>query len=440
MLNYYYYTNSKYTKKLSREIGIVYELYLSRNKVREKDKDSLRYTIGNLLFNCVRCTQTNTDKLVYMRDKKFYTDGIIVNGAITKIKVSSTFLFKLIDILECEDYLSSYVGGEFIYRDHIDSHGEIKKLAEGRTSSVLTLLPKMFSLLKEKEVDTNLSDVLVLRDKEKKSMVFDRTTITDSMVDFIVNYNIFLREHKFTYADGKEIAEPFLNRIFNTSFKLGGRFYTQNGVIQTMPQHKRKTILIDNECCVELDASALHPSILATKAGIKVDYDPYSFEVPANIDYNAITEYKVKYNKPDYDPIRAICKICLLLAFNTKSRGETLSSLSRKFKEDSKLPIEDQNYYGVSCVNLSELYINMENRNVAICEYFGSGAGSYLQFLDSGWMESVLCYCIQADIPAIPIHDSLVCPKSKASEVERFMRLAFKQSFGDDHNLKIKEK
>ena len=148
----------------------------------------------------------------------------------------------------------------------------------------------------------------------------------------------------------------------------------------------------------------------------------------------------MKNNKPENDNVRAICKICLLLAFNTKSRGETLSSLSRKFKEDSKLPVEDQNYYGVSCVNLTELYINMENRNVAICDYFGSGAGAYLQFLDSGWMESVLCYCIQADIPAIPIHDSLVCPKSKALDVERFMRLAFKQSFGDDHNLKIKEK
>ena len=82
----------------------------------------------------------------------------------------------------------------------------------------------------------------------------------------------------------------------------------------------------------------------------------------------------------------------------------------------------------------------MENRNIGISESFGSNQGAIMQFYDSMWMERVLSYIVQADIPAIPIHDSILCPEENASEVERYMELAYKQSFGDTYNFKVKVK
>ena len=77
---------------------------------------------------------------------------------------------------------------------------------------------------------------------------------------------------------------------------------------------------------------------------------------------------------------------------------------------------------------------------MSISDSFGSNKGLYLQWLDSMWIERVLNYMIQYNIPAIPIHDSVVCPEECAEDVQRYMHLAYKQSFPLPQNLKLKVK
>ena len=48
MLLYYYYTNSKYSKLLSKEIDCLFDIYKKTYKVRVTDEKSLKYTIGNV--------------------------------------------------------------------------------------------------------------------------------------------------------------------------------------------------------------------------------------------------------------------------------------------------------------------------------------------------------------------------------------------------------
>ena len=97
-------------------------------------------------------------------------------------------------------------------------------------------------------------------------------------------------------------------------------------------------------------------------------------------------------------------------------------------------------YYGINFLDVNQLYVNMENRNIDISENFGSSAGAFLQFLDSMWMERVLSYLIQMNCPAIPVHDSIVCPVEFIDKVVKAMTLAYEQSFGDSYNLKLKIK
>ena len=441
MLLYYYYTNSNYRRKLSDEIDYIYKLYSEYYKIRLSDEKSLKYTIGNLLFNVSRLVMNNQDTLVFTKERKFFDEGIKVNGKQCKIKLSYTFFNKLIGVLKDEGMVDVVLGGDFIYHEHIDSNGEIKKIATGkRTVSKMVVNEKLLTLLQDKTIKYSMENIMILRDEDKNDLQYDPTQLQLQQIHFLKGYNEHLSDFKFYDKNGKLIAEPFLRRIFNTSFEMGGRYYTQMGVIQTMAPEDRLKIAVDGRKCCEVDAVALHPSILATRAGINVDYDPYDFEVPAEIDYEAIEKYKIKYGRNQYDPVRNLNKIAVLLAFNNKTRGAALQSISRKLRDDANLPEKDRMYFGVNFIDINQLYANMANRNLAISESFGSNAGAFLQWLDSAWMERVLGYMIQQNIPAIPVHDSIVCPEDCADIVVKAMTLAYEQSFGDSYNLKLKIK
>lgn len=441
MLLYYYYTNSNYRRKLSDEIDYIYKLYSDYYKIRLSDEKSLKYTIGNLLFNVSRLVMNNQDTLGFTKERKFFDEGIKVNGKQCKIKLSYTFFNKLITVLKEEGMIDVTLGGDFIYHEHIDSNGEIKKIATGkRTVSKMVVNEKLLTLLQDKTIKYSMENIMILRDEDKNDLQYNPTQLQLQQIHFLKGYNEHLSDFKFYDKNGKLIAEPFLRRIFNTSFEMGGRYYTQMGVIQTMAPEDRLKIAVDGRKCCEVDAVALHPSILATRAGINVDYDPYDFEVPAEIDYEAIEKYKIKYGRDQYDPVRNLNKIAVLLAFNNKTRGATLQSISRKLRDDANLPEKDRMYFGVNFIDINQLYANMANRNLAISESFGSNAGAFLQWLDSAWMERVLGYMIQQNIPAIPVHDSIVCPEDCADIVVKAMTLAYEQSFGDSYNLKLKVK
>ena len=441
MLLYYYYTNSKYSRILVNEIDHVYKIYKSHYKVREIDDKSIRYTIGNVLFNVTRLLLNNQDTLIFTKDKKFFVDGVKINGKKCKIKLSYTFFNKLLGVLEDEEFLSVNTGGEFLFHEHIDTHGELKKIPTGkRTSSKLTIKNKFVELLKDKTVKYELENVLILRDEEKNDMEYEPTPLQLQQIDFLKGYNRHLQDFTFVDKNNKVIGEPFLRRVFNTSFEKGGRFYTQQGAIQTMSSEDRLKIKINGDKVIEVDACALHPSILASKAGLKVDYDPYDFEVPAEIDHAAIEEHKLKYGRDQYNPVRNLNKICVLLAFNNRTRGAAIQSISRKLRDDKNLPEENQMFFGINFLDVNQLYVNMENRNIGISEHFGSSSGAFLQFLDSMWMERVLSYMIQMNCPAIPVHDSIVCPVKFKDQVIKAMTLAYEQSFGDSYNLKLKIK
>lgn len=441
MLLYYYYTNSNYRRKLSDEIDYIYKLYSEYYKIRLSDEKSLKYTIGNLLFNVSRLVMNNQDTLVFTKERKFFDEGIKVNGKQCKIKLSYTFFNKLIGVLKDEGMVDVVLGGDFIYHEHIDSNGEIKKIATGkRTVSKMVVNEKLLTLLQDKTIKYSMENIMILRDEDKNDLQYEPTQLQLQQIHFLKGYNEHLSDFKFYDKNGKLIAEPFLRRIFNTSFEMGGRYYTQMGVIQTMAPEDRLKITVDGRKCCEVDAVALHPSILATRAGINVDYDPYDFEVPAEIDYEAIEKYKIKYGRYQYNPVRNLNKIAVLLAFNNKTRGAALQSISRKLRDDANLPEKDRMYFGVNFIDINQLYANMANRNLAISESFGSNAGAFLQWLDSAWMERVLGYMIQQNIPAIPVHDSIVCPEDCADIVVKAMTLAYEQSFGDSYNLKLKVK
>ena len=58
---------------------------------------------------------------------------------------------------------------------------------------------------------------------------------------------------------------------------------------------------------------------------------------------------------------------------------------------------------------------------------FGTLVGFELMRMESDIMVSVLLSCFSRGIIALPIHDAVLCPRSKAKEVEGIMKETFKE-------------
>jgi hypothetical protein len=79
-----------------------------------------------------------------------------------------------------------------------------------------------------------------------------------------------------------DFTQKRLTRVFNGSFKKGGRFY--GGWWQNIPREYRKYIRIDDKDVVECDFSRLHINMLYAKEGLPLpEEDPYQIDGYGNI-------------------------------------------------------------------------------------------------------------------------------------------------------------
>lgn len=77
-------------------------------------------------------------------------------------------------------------------------------------------------------------------------------------------------------------------------------------------------------------------------------------------------------------------------------------------------PVEDQVKY-------------LTKHNTLIKDHFFSDAGIKLQNMDSNIIACVMEECIHKNIPALFVHDSVVCPSSNLGECLLIMKNAFKR-------------
>lgn len=270
---------------------------------------------------------------------------------------------------------------------------------------------------------------IVLHDRNKNEMVIkDLPEEAEKRKEMVKRLNRFQGEHIYSFDpcvrrirrnDGtfrmeeqhKQVrfAQTFTS-IFKNSFKEGGRFYSRPAInsvnYQTMSKKQRKTIRIDGELCTELDYCSMHIAIAYSISGIKFEYkkDAYGF----------LPQEK-----------RQLAKKALLISINCKSRKEAIYAFLkdpavsevfdyRKAKEEIFLPMEK---YHMPLGNL--LYKD------------NSCLGLHLQYLDSMLMEKVLTECMENNICALPVHDSVICKRKEANKVSSIMKNVFRQLFAN---------
>ena len=197
-----------------------------------------------------------------------------------------------------------------------------------------------------------------------------------------------------------------MRRIFNLDWCHGGRFY--HAPHTTMPSACRKTMVINGEPTVELDYSGLHIRMLYHRIGLDYQDECYVYDKTD------------KDNRID----RERMKLASLIVINSDDRQKAIKAIHDQCRK------KDIHYPAGQSGSYSALVDRFEEYHEPIKEFFLKGKGLELQYLDSTIMASILERMTRKGIPALPVHDSVICPARHESSLHQVMVEEYEKVMG----------
>lgn len=246
-------------------------------------------------------------------------------------------------------------------------------------------------------------EVIRLNDENKRLIEYDDTDATNDARLFLSKYNLMIgacdirfdTDEALVSSDGTkpDFSAKNLYRVFNNArFDHGGRFY--GGWWQRINADRRSHIVIDGEETTEIDYSAMH---------CRLCYDLSGKSLPPEVD---------PYLIPGLEHLRDAVKFAFLVLFNL--------SPNQRARADDKVKAMINNK-----ISFRDLLLTVERHHRPIKEWFRSGRGVELQWLDSKIASSVMGFCINHGIPCLPIHDSFIVPLSARKQLAHAMYHAY---------------
>lgn len=277
--------------------------------------------------------------------------------------------------------------------------------------------------------------VLILRDKDKHSVFYDRGEHRAEIIA-VHNVNRFLSRQRLTInltaldlskiqaeAETNEdlededrsldLTRTRLRRIFNNSdWMQGGRFY--GGWWQSIPSEWRNYILINGNPTVELDyhgflVRAIYHSQHKTLIG-----DPY--DIPT-------IRALVEKNGDRWEDIRRSIKRATQALIYAKPTHQLETSPNLRFPK----------YLGPSSVLEA-----IEAHHAEIKDQFRSKTGMLITNRESCICQRILTEGIKGGIPLLPIHDSYVVEERHAGWLHEQMVESYRREFGADPEVRTK--
>ncbi|MBI9078236.1 MAG: hypothetical protein JEY79_00665 [Pseudodesulfovibrio sp.] len=202
---------------------------------------------------------------------------------------------------------------------------------------------------------------------------------------------------------GTEYRRIF-NRFNGEDFLYGGRLYGHWCL--NIPSELREDIYINGEKTVERDFKALHPSMAYDLAGKNMpDGDLYTWP-------------NCKFGEKE----RKIRKIL----FNTLLNADTPD----KAFGGAYGCLQDKHEIDVSWGYIKSLYEPLVKHHSPIAEFFGSGLGRKLQFIDSEIAMGVLLDLASEGIVALPVHDSFIVQERHEDRLVELMKCHYRGRMG----------
>jgi len=195
---------------------------------------------------------------------------------------------------------------------------------------------------------------------------------------------------------------------------MGGRLYSLGGGYQAMKSKKRAFILLNNEPTVEVDIKGSHLTIVHALLGMRNDKpDPYAVEgIP-----------------------RSIVKSWVTMALGY---GKLQQRWSEKARSDYA-----RDHDGASLAAdypLLDIRPTLIDALPEVSLALANGIGwAKLQYLEScAVIDAVDQLAYRHDIPALPVHDSLIVPVSKLETAQVLLSVCFERYVGVQPKLEVK--
>lgn len=220
--------------------------------------------------------------------------------------------------------------------------------------------------------------------------------------------------HELYGLEGEFLFDSRVRRGFSGTIKAGGRL-SNRGLfrVQGLPKAVRKRITINDIETAEIDYKALHPTMAYHLEGLVPPDEPY--EVFANDPAGVLKEcVKKSFLTMLNSATRGKAKGSIVFQFFVKKKG-------RKFGDALSAYFDDEDRY--SCAD--KLLDSISNYHAPIKNWFCSSAWKFLQFKESEIMLDILKNLTGNDVPALPIHDSVIVPKSRAKDVQHLMQTIY---------------
>jgi hypothetical protein len=239
--------------------------------------------------------------------------------------------------------------------------------------------------------------------------------------DFLEVYNSYLRKNHYTYEgiirnylwdsenkytvvtekQGEVRFIPQLTSNYSGSWVRGGRFYAHGvfGMVdyQQLSKDERETIKINGEKTTEVDYACLHLSLMYAKRGLQLNKDAYAW-----------------YHD------RKIAKLVTIISLNTTCYYNAVGAVQKALEG------KDEAWLA------SKLITAMLKYHKKIHDLFFSRIlkvdALTLQYEDSCIMYGVLKALHKRNIPALPVHDSVIVPESRKAVAIRIMKEQYKKA------------
>lgn len=216
------------------------------------------------------------------------------------------------------------------------------------------------------------------------------------------------------FEENVSLGETMFRRNFLGAGK-GGRFYARGkgSIYQRMPSEVRDCLRIDGEETVELDFKCEHLNLLYAKEGIDM--------------WNKMNDaYSINGIDNNY---RFVVKVALLIMLNCQQSSNLFNVVYAHFNKDKEK--WRRNMFFEKFIkefnqgNFNEFIDKIKEKHSSISKYFCSKIGNKLQRQDSDIMAEILEKCLDNDIIALPVHDSVIVKKKDLEKVIEIMNEAF---------------
>ena len=441
-----------------------FNLHYNTTKKYEVVRQRLLEVVGKQGVKEVWCVITNTARAIASRadSLKIPKNDHAYKSSTNPQGINRRKMYTLLDKMVEQELFVFYKGG-FCREDSSIKYASLYAITDKFRA--------MFNGVEIKEVVEYTGEVVEIKDRKTGELMNSKVKGTSNMRAIIRAYNELLSKAVFT-IDKVTLPVQQYKRVFSGSLDKGGRWYNVVGGVQIMSPDMRKKIEIDGVKVVELDFKALHPSMLYEEASQECPddvafwiqeimhgkFDPYVDNGLGNmifVDFRAIEEYREKWNKPHYDPIRNLIKFGVLVCLNASAgsrhpMGSAALAILHEYNKDKERPEERQKFYGIGSSVINEhgyqrFYARpvceyVAATNYPIQKHFFTDRGVYLQNKDGAIVEDVIEEMTKRGVVVLSEHDSIICTEEHADEVEKLMREAYKKHMGSDKFCQIERK